>query len=610
MRIIFSAILFILILSTASAVSAVEQKSETITIGSGQKTVKYIKFNSNENVELKPALARGVVGKTDSLANIAKQNKAVAAINGTFFNAYDENDLQPLGGIIINRQPVHLAGGSVAMGISQGNELTFDVGNNINIKGGINGSREWPNNWYAWHLNHLPTSQDAIVVFTPKFRSSSLDIAGATFIVVNQGKVINISKDKATIPSEGFVIAYGSNAGGSEKFSLGDTVEYYLEYPSTIQEALHMISVGPKLVTNGHKSVDVTDFNEDKITKNPAQRSFIGFSANKDIVFGTVSNITMNDLAEVAIKMGLVEAMNLDGGASSGLYYNGSYVTAPGRALSNALVVVKRDSYPRIELNGTEIMFPDAKPFIDDGKRTLVPVRFLVNELGATIDWDANTRTVTVTRGNNEIKLTAGLNRALVNGVTRMLDTKAQIIDNRTFVPLRFITETFGAQVGFDAGRKMVLINAEVQTTDEHYQKGLDLIKAGNEEQALIEFEKAVNLGTSNSDVWKHIGNIYMNKKNYLQAVHAYQQSKQEQILLSLGWAAYSSQQFDLAIESFDKATQFEEMRGAAYYGLGVTYMHYQVKDNDLAKEAFRKVLELSTNKEQVKNAQNYLNEL
>lgn len=57
---------------------------------------------------------------------------------------------------------------------------------------------------------------------------------------------------------------------------------------------------------------------------------------------GTVPSVTVKQLAEVMQKMGLYNAMNLYGNASTGLYFKGKYVTIPGRLLSNGLVVVKR----------------------------------------------------------------------------------------------------------------------------------------------------------------------------------------------------------------------------------------------------------------------------
>ena len=67
-----------------------------------------------------------------------------------------------------------------------------------------------------------------------------------------------------------------------------------------------------------------------------AQRSFIGVDAQGCITIGTTS-ASVSQLKNMVNEMGLVSAMCLDGGASSGLYYNGSYLTSPGPAISNSI---------------------------------------------------------------------------------------------------------------------------------------------------------------------------------------------------------------------------------------------------------------------------------
>lgn len=76
-----------------------------------------------------------------------------------------------------------------------------------------------------------------------------------------------------------------------------------------------------------------------KITSNSGARSLIGVNSSNQLVMATVPRATVRQLAEIARNMGLIQAMNLDGGASSGLYYGGKYLTSPGRSLSNCIVV-------------------------------------------------------------------------------------------------------------------------------------------------------------------------------------------------------------------------------------------------------------------------------
>jgi hypothetical protein len=104
----------------------------------------------------------------------------------------------------------------------------------------------------------------------------------------------------------------------------------------------------------------------------------------------------------------------------------------------NPLVVVDMDL----------VNFPDAKPYLDhEINRVRVPIRFVAEAMGAGVAWDQGTQTVTITREGLEIKLTIDQPTALVNGKELQIDAPAKLVENRTMVPLRFISEAFGAKV-------------------------------------------------------------------------------------------------------------------------------------------------------------------
>lgn len=113
----------------------------------------------------------------------------------------------------------------------------------------------------------------------------------------------------------------------------------------------------------------------------------------------------------------------------------------------------------RVVVNGERVVFPDAQPYMDANNRVLIPVRFVSEELGAKVNWNKNTKTVTIVDGNNTVVLVVGEKKIKVNGVTKQLDTKAIIKNTRTFVPLRFVSEALGATVEWDSKGKSVYIN-------------------------------------------------------------------------------------------------------------------------------------------------------
>ncbi|MCR4442098.1 MAG: copper amine oxidase N-terminal domain-containing protein [Peptococcaceae bacterium] len=102
----------------------------------------------------------------------------------------------------------------------------------------------------------------------------------------------------------------------------------------------------------------------------------------------------------------------------------------------------------RIRVRGMSLKF-DAPPVIKEG-RTLVPVRAIMNGLGAEVKWDPETKTVTITRDDKTIVLNLVTGEVTVNEESVTIEVPAQLISNRTFVPLRFIAQTLGEKVEYD----------------------------------------------------------------------------------------------------------------------------------------------------------------
>ncbi|PQQ65623.1 copper amine oxidase N-terminal domain-containing protein [Acetivibrio saccincola] len=113
----------------------------------------------------------------------------------------------------------------------------------------------------------------------------------------------------------------------------------------------------------------------------------------------------------------------------------------------------------RVVVNGNRVNFPDAEPFIDDNGRTQVPVRFVSEALGAEVSWEGSTKTVTISQGDKEIKIVIGKKDYTINGEKNLMDTKALLKEDRTFVPVRFVSEGLGARVDWDPAVRTVYID-------------------------------------------------------------------------------------------------------------------------------------------------------
>ena len=108
--------------------------------------------------------------------------------------------------------------------------------------------------------------------------------------------------------------------------------------------------------------------------------------------------------------------------------------------------------------NGEKIGF-DQNPIIENG-RTLVPLRAIFETLGATVDWDGATQTVTATKDSTKISLAIDNTLASKNGENISLDVPAKIVNGRTLVPVRFIADCFGVRVDWDGNTRKVILTS------------------------------------------------------------------------------------------------------------------------------------------------------
>jgi hypothetical protein len=126
-----------------------------------------------------------------------------------------------------------------------------------------------------------------------------------------------------------------------------------------------------------------------------------------------------------------------------------SMVTMPAIAEDNIQVM----------LGGVTIEF-DQPPIIEDG-RTLVPMRKIFEAMGATVEWDGATQTVTGTKGDTVIIMRIDDTILTKNGVQTRLDVSPKIVNSRTLVPVRAVAESFNCAVDWDGGAQRVSISAD-----------------------------------------------------------------------------------------------------------------------------------------------------
>lgn len=109
-----------------------------------------------------------------------------------------------------------------------------------------------------------------------------------------------------------------------------------------------------------------------------------------------------------------------------------------------------------VYLNGEKMSF-DSPPVVQNDT-TLVPMRAIFEALGATVDYDAASQTVSGTKNNKVVKLTLNSKTAYVDGVSTTLSVAAKTINGRTMVPLRFISESLDCSVVWNGTESSITI--------------------------------------------------------------------------------------------------------------------------------------------------------
>jgi hypothetical protein len=120
-----------------------------------------------------------------------------------------------------------------------------------------------------------------------------------------------------------------------------------------------------------------------------------------------------------------------------------------------------------IIVNGESLQL-DQPPIIEDG-RTLVPFRAVLEKMGAHVEWDDSTQTVTCTLADKEVSLVIGSNKMQTTDGEITLDVPAKIIGSRTMVPIRAISEGLGATVDWNGEDRVVTVTSNLVEKHDGY---------------------------------------------------------------------------------------------------------------------------------------------
>ncbi|WP_167577465.1 stalk domain-containing protein [Ammoniphilus sp. YIM 78166] len=139
-----------------------------------------------------------------------------------------------------------------------------------------------------------------------------------------------------------------------------------------------------------------------------------------------------------------------------------------------------KENVIEVYVNNEAVKFDSGAPFIAEGT-TMVPVRFIAEALGAQVDWDSQTHTVSLSKQDININLTINQKEAVVNGQSKRFTHDPVIRNNRTYVPLRFISEELRKDVEWEPNQRMIFISQSKHESDVYWLAKLVEAEAADE---------------------------------------------------------------------------------------------------------------------------------
>lgn len=320
------------------------------------ETINGIKANVAK-IKLQPGVKLRVVKGNDQLVgsepfeNIINKHNPKLAVNGNYFDAY--KTLEPIGSIIKDGKPIQLFGKAPHVLIYD--DYKVKIGKHIIFYDAeFIQNEEVVDEIRICDLNYWGDSpyKGKTAIYT-SYRNKPIVLNGGTILEVVNNIVTReyMPSGEISIPKNGYVIHLVEGTGGKSYTNM--TVNLNLKIDDhnpdgsffdgtetvNMKRATQLIAAGPMLLKNGanQASIDKEGY-ESKIYNMNAQRTAIGVTNDQTLVIVTAV-AKIEALAEIMKTLGCVDAINLDGGASSALYVNGTYMKNAGRPLNTVLIM-------------------------------------------------------------------------------------------------------------------------------------------------------------------------------------------------------------------------------------------------------------------------------
>ncbi len=316
----------------------------------GPISVYVLKLNpATDGLMVRPALAGETVHSRSSVLRIARNCGAVAALNGGFFAQQGP----PLGLLVIDGQWIkHPIMHRTALGMTSDGKLLME-------RVSFDGRLYFEDHGYLQlqGINRGQDEQARLVVYTRYWGESLAGDAGCTRLVVTaEGRVAGreTTGQDVVIPADGYVISgYQHYAELLRRVAPGEAAQMRLQTNPAWENVTHALGGGPRLVKDGrpHVTASPERFRSD-VALSETSRSAVAITTDGLLMLVAAETppdesgkgLTLHEFAQVLVKLGARDAMNLDGGGSTTVVQGDRVLNNPRdgttRAVSNALVVV------------------------------------------------------------------------------------------------------------------------------------------------------------------------------------------------------------------------------------------------------------------------------
>lgn len=335
--------------------------SNYVAPASGSKTVagvsvRYVEFNPAKGYSSKVAMGNNKLFSAVPYTSL-KPSDAVVAVNGAFFQCYapEQNDYNTVYSTIVSGGKIQRLDNTYlrpTLVIDSDGKASVEYFKTLQTVSLIQNGEQKGESLTEVGCNLKIKGSSARVIYTRAYGSKLEGTIAKGFAVNSQGIVTKVYKNASNvpIPADGYLLMEREERFAAEPVfndvREGDTIRLTVEYKgSSTQDIATCLSNGPTVVRNGKAYAKYKEegFTDPKVVSGSAARMAIGVKKDGTIVIASCS-ASLSSLSQVMLGLGCQNAFNLDGGASTALYANGSWLATPDptRKLTNMLVFTKK----------------------------------------------------------------------------------------------------------------------------------------------------------------------------------------------------------------------------------------------------------------------------